>query len=136
MEFPGCIATGDTPAETFSALEDVACSWLEAALEHNQPIPEPVENTAFSGRLVLRLPKSLHKKAALYAERDGVSLNQFIIMSVAEHVGTCASSQSNVTVSTLIAGGNTFVAAAQFSAISSNPAVVIRTPEPVYNART
>ena len=48
MEFPGCIATGDTPAETFSALEDVACSWLEAALEHNQPIPEPVENTAFS----------------------------------------------------------------------------------------
>ena len=63
MEFPGCIATGDTPAETFSALEDVACSWLEAALEHNQPILGPVENTAFSGWLVLRLPKNLHKKA-------------------------------------------------------------------------
>lgn len=87
LEFPGCIATGDTPADALSELEEVASAWLQGALEQNQPIPEPVDNTQFSGRLVLRLPKSLHKKAARIAERDGVSLNQFIVMSLAENVG-------------------------------------------------
>jgi len=87
MEFPGCIATGDTPAEALEAIEDVADGWLQAALANNQPIPDPVDNTEFSGRLVLRMPKSLHKKAARLAEREGVSLNQFIVTSLAEQIG-------------------------------------------------
>jgi predicted RNase H-like HicB family nuclease len=99
LEFPGCIATGDTPAETLTALEEVAAEWLEAALERNQPIPAPVENTAFSGRLVLRMPKSLHKKAARLAEHDGVSLNQFIVTSLAEYVGEQAKAQNQITFS-------------------------------------
>jgi antitoxin HicB len=102
LEFPGCIATGDTPAETLSELDEVASAWLEGALEHNQPIPDPVENTEFSGRLVLRLPKSLHKKAVRAAERDGVSLNQFIVMSLAEHVGERARPQNQITFSTVL----------------------------------
>lgn len=88
MEFPGCIATGETVPETFAALEETARSWLLAALEHGQDIPTPIENNnAFSGRLVLRLPKSLHKKATWIAEREGVSLNQFIVASLSESVG-------------------------------------------------
>jgi antitoxin HicB len=86
-EFPGCIAVGDTAAEAIASLQDVAESWLESMLARNRPVPEPLETIDFSGKLVLRLPKSLHKKAALAAERDGVSLNQFIMNSVAEHVG-------------------------------------------------
>ncbi|TKB31861.1 MAG: toxin-antitoxin system HicB family antitoxin, partial [Mesorhizobium sp.] len=39
------------------------------------------------GKLVLRMPKSLHQRTALYAERDGVSLNQFIVTCLAEQVG-------------------------------------------------
>jgi hypothetical protein len=33
------------------------------------------------------MPKSLHQKATLYAERDGVSLNQFIVTGLAEQIG-------------------------------------------------
>jgi predicted RNase H-like HicB family nuclease len=87
LEFPGCIAIGDSAAEALANLERVADGWLEAALANEQPIPEPMENIEYSGKLVLRLPKSLHKKAALAAERDGVSLNQFIVSSLAEQVG-------------------------------------------------
>src|SRR5580693_6106326 len=94
LEFPGCIATGDTPAEALKAIENVADGWLQSALANNQPIPEPVDNTEFSGRLVLRMPRSLHKKAARLAEREGVSLNQFILAGLAEHVGEHATSHS------------------------------------------
>jgi antitoxin HicB len=102
LEFPGCIATGDTPTETFSSLDEVASAWLKGALEQNQPIPEPVENTEFSGRLVLRMPKSLHKKAAILAERDGISLNQFIVMSLAENVGLGARREAQVTFNAVL----------------------------------
>src|ERR1700722_9114638 len=57
LEFPGCIATGDTPAEALSSLEEVAKGWLAAAMAHAQNIPEPVEAGGFSGKMVLRLPK-------------------------------------------------------------------------------
>jgi antitoxin HicB len=87
LEFPGCIATGDTPAEVLEAIEDVADGWLQSALANHQPIPNPVDNTEFSGRLVLRMPKNLHKKAARLAEREGVSLNQFIVTCLAEQIG-------------------------------------------------
>lgn len=87
LEFPGCIATGDTPAEAIEAVEDVADAWLQSALANHQPIPDPVDNAEFSGRLVLRMPKNLHKKAALLAEHEGVSLNQFIVTCLAEQIG-------------------------------------------------
>jgi predicted RNase H-like HicB family nuclease len=87
LELPGCLATGDTQEEALSELERAAKSWLEAALESNQAIPAPLDSNEYSGRLVLRLPRSLHKKAARLAERDRVSLNQFIVAALAEQIG-------------------------------------------------
>ena len=87
LEFPGCLSSGDTAAEALANLENVAEGWLEAALANGQKIPKPVEESDFSGKLMLRLPKSLHKEAALAAGRDGVSLNQFIVMAIGIRVG-------------------------------------------------
>ena len=89
-EFPGCIAVGETAAEALESLEEVAVDWIAVALEQGQNIPEPMDTAGFSGKLVLRMPKSLHQRASFYAERDGVSLNQFIVTSLAERVGTRA----------------------------------------------
>ncbi len=90
IEFPGCIATGDSGAEAYANLEEVAASWIEATLARNLRVPDPVESGRFSGKLMVRLPKTLHKKAAHIAALDGVSLNQFIVGSIAEQVGAQA----------------------------------------------
>lgn len=95
IEFPGCLAVGDTAAEALATLEEVAGSWLEVTLAKGQKIPPPIENVTFSGKLLVRLPKSLHKKASHLAMREGVSLNQFIVTSIAEQVGTRAVAQSH-----------------------------------------
>ena len=87
VEFPGCFAEGETAAETAANLEDAASSWLEAAVAKGQVIPQPLEELDYSGKLVVRLPKSLHRRAAYAANRDGVSLNQFIVSSIAEQIG-------------------------------------------------
>jgi predicted HicB family RNase H-like nuclease len=88
MEFPGCFSIGDSASEALDSLERVAESWLMASLEKGQNIPVPIEsNSDFSGKLVLRFPKSLHKQATWIAEREGVSLNQLIVTSLAIAVG-------------------------------------------------
>jgi antitoxin HicB len=87
FEFPGCIATGETRERALSSLEETAFSWLGSALSHGQTIPEPMDSRDYSGKLVLRLSRALHKKATVAAELDGVSLNQFIAIAVAEAVG-------------------------------------------------
>ncbi len=93
LEFPGCIATGTTATEALENLEKTAQGWLLSAMELGQTIPRPVEVGGFSGKLMLRLPKGLHKKASLVAEREGVSLNNFIMCAVAEQVGERARTQ-------------------------------------------
>ena len=87
MEFPGCVTYGDSAAEALNRLEAVASDWIGAAIEQGQDVPEPMASVDYSGKLALRLPKGLHRRAAICAEREGCSLNQFIVTSLAEAVG-------------------------------------------------
>lgn len=87
LEFPGCVASAESAAEALSAVEEVALDWLAATIEQGQSIPEPLDHSKYSGKLVVRMPKGLHKRSAMAAQRDGVSLNQFIVTCLAEAVG-------------------------------------------------
>jgi predicted RNase H-like HicB family nuclease len=86
-EFPGLLAHGDTPEEAIKeagiALEGV----IEVYKESDLQLPEPLTRQEYSGQFRLRLPKSLHRQAAMMAEREGVSLNAFAATAIAEKVG-------------------------------------------------
>jgi hypothetical protein len=75
---------------------------LEGTVARGLRVPEPVDSNGFSGKLVVRLPKTLHKKAAHVAAREGVSLNSFIVSSLAEQVGTRSGSALRIATT----GGN------------------------------
>lgn len=87
LEFPGCFAEGDSAEEALSRLEEAARSWLDAALDQGQPIPEPFTSQGYSGRIVLRLPRSIHRQSARFAQRDDTSLNQFFLSAISARVG-------------------------------------------------
>lgn len=87
VEFPGCYATGKSAAEAFENLHGAAVDWINVAVAQGQDIPEPMANSDYSGKLVLRMTRGLHRRAALWADREGVSLNQFIVTCLAECVG-------------------------------------------------
>ena len=44
-DLPGCIAVGDSKAETLELLEDARRSWLAASLERGLLVPEPDDYT-------------------------------------------------------------------------------------------
>jgi antitoxin HicB len=87
LEFPGCFAQGETVEEAYTNLENAAESWIEVTLAQGHEVPEPSSTLTFSGRIALRLPKSIHRQAARMAERDETSLNTYLVSAVAAKVG-------------------------------------------------
>ncbi|KKM12225.1 hypothetical protein SY88_04640 [Clostridiales bacterium PH28_bin88] len=78
VELPGCMTEADTRGEALGMLEDAMRGWIELALQDGDPIPEPASTEDFSGRILLRTPKSLHKELVQKAKKEGISLNQYI----------------------------------------------------------
>jgi antitoxin HicB len=87
VELPGCITQGDDFIELGEMVQDAMRAWIEMALEDGQEIPEPRLEQDYSGKFVVRVPKSLHRRLVGEAEREGVSLNQFINVTLAGAVG-------------------------------------------------
>lgn len=87
LEFPGCVAQGDTPQEAYANLEEAAKGWIQAALGMGQHIPEPSANQSCGGKVLVRLSRSLHRQAALVADYEGISLNQLFVTAIAEKIG-------------------------------------------------
>jgi len=61
-------------------------AWLTTALDRGITIPEP---ESYSGKFVLRVPKSLHRKLSENARRENLSLNQFLIYLLTEQNTIC-----------------------------------------------
>jgi antitoxin HicB len=87
IELPGCITQADTFAELGEMIEDAMRAWIESALEDGQPVPEPRTADAFSGKFVVRVPRSLHRQLVAAAARDGVSLNTYVNVALAQMIG-------------------------------------------------
>jgi antitoxin HicB len=86
-ELSDCTSRGDTAEEAIAGLKDAMATWFSAALSEGRDIPEPRSATSHSGRLLLRMPRTLHAALTQAAERENVSLNQFITDSLASVVG-------------------------------------------------
>jgi len=78
-EFDGCMSHGDTYTDAFENIQEAMELWIEGKLEGGFPVPLPVDESKYSGKFVLRIPKTLHAHLAMEAENEGVSLNQYAL---------------------------------------------------------
>ncbi|MFN4073287.1 MAG: toxin-antitoxin system HicB family antitoxin [Thermus sp.] len=85
-DLPGCVSVGETAEEALKNVDEARQLWLETAYEHGDDIPLPASEREYSGRVLLRMPKSLHRRLAEEAEREGVSLNQYIVSLLSERL--------------------------------------------------
>ena len=84
---PGCMSDGETLEEAYGNIEDAKKEWLRSMLEQGMNIPEPADQEEFSGKFLVRLPKSLHRTLAQISKREGVSLNQYVANALAYSAG-------------------------------------------------
>jgi predicted HicB family RNase H-like nuclease len=90
-ELPGLVAGHETWEGLGATIEEAKRSWFESMIEDGKPIPEPqpIEDLEehFSGKFVVRVPKRIHAELAHTAEKEGVSLNTFVVAALSRAVG-------------------------------------------------
>jgi len=75
---------GKTIEDAIADLNVVKKELFERYLREGLPIPEPpVEEETYSGKFIIRLSKTLHRRLAQSAKKEGVSLNQYVITLLA-----------------------------------------------------
>lgn len=86
-ELPGCEAHEETSEEAARAIQKAMEDWIAAALAKGADVPEPKRPSSHSGRLLLRIPQTLHAELTHRAEREDTSLNGYISSVLAGAIG-------------------------------------------------
>ena len=84
LELDGCQSTGETFEEAYENLREAMKGWIETKLEGGFDVPLPVGYDDFSGKFVVRIPRSLHYRLSVEAEQEGVSLNQYALYKLSK----------------------------------------------------
>lgn len=89
-EFPHVETFGDSFDEAYRLALDSISSLIELANEMGKEFPLPQESqrpvqeeSEYSGRVTLRMPKRMHAVLARHAEDEGVSLNHYFVSILA-----------------------------------------------------
>jgi antitoxin HicB len=86
-EFPGLSAFGSTREEALTELEVALDLAIETYQSEGWELPQPREQSEFSGQFRVRMPKTLHAKLAQQAQQEGVSLNTLVVTLLSEGIG-------------------------------------------------
>ncbi len=89
-DLPGCTAWADDLLKLWPAVEQSKQAWIEDALKSQRRVPKPKQierNLTYSGRVLVRMPKSLHGDLMRRARLEEVSLNHFIVTVLARAIG-------------------------------------------------
>ena len=88
QELPDIVEYADTYEEAYQLAMDAIATTAEVFAEKGRRMPEPVQvNDDYSGRVTLRIPKTLHASLARRADLEGVSLNHLLVSALAAFRG-------------------------------------------------
>lgn len=87
-DFPGLSAFGETPEEALSEAKIALDLFIASLQATGDSLPKPTESFDFSGQTRLRMPKTLHSSLAHQADKEGVSLNTWLITLLSERNAT------------------------------------------------
>lgn len=77
-EFSSLAAHGGTLEKALRETRAVVKGVIEDLEESGEALPEPFRKRSYSGRINVRMPEHLHRQLAIEAQRQRVSLNQWI----------------------------------------------------------
>ncbi|MDD7383631.1 MAG: toxin-antitoxin system HicB family antitoxin [Peptoniphilaceae bacterium] len=82
-EFYDVKTVGDTIEQLYKNIYEALEMAIEDRLEDGEEIPMPIEEK-YSGRILARIPRSLHKYLAEQARDENTSLNQLIVYKLSK----------------------------------------------------
>ena len=82
-EFPALSWLAKTRAKALAGVEKLAAEVVRDMHARGEAVPEPIATRTFSGSFKVRIPRDLHRKPALEAAENAVSLNRLVSMKLA-----------------------------------------------------
>ena len=77
-EFPSLSWLDSTPEKTLRGIRKVVHDVLKDMAKTGEPVPEPLNGRHYSGKFQVRVPAEVHRKLALEAAEENISLNRLV----------------------------------------------------------
>ena len=86
-DFSECLSDGEPLEQALTNGKDALKATIAALKAKELPIPAPNSGGVASGKVVARVPKTIHARLATGAKAEGVSLNTLVLSFIAEGLG-------------------------------------------------
>ena len=83
-EFPSLSWLAKTPEGALRGIRKVVADTIQDMKQHNEHIPEPLSERKYSGKFMVRVPPEVHRKLAIEAQEQKISLNRLVSAKLAE----------------------------------------------------
>jgi len=78
VEFPSLSYLASTPQKALRGIIKIVNEVVQDMTTNNEPIPEPLNSRRYSGKFMVRVPPEVHRRLALEAAEENISLNRLI----------------------------------------------------------
>jgi len=82
-ELPSLSWLARTPEKALSGVRGLVASVVKEMIESGEAVPEPLAERSYSGEFRVRIPPALHRKLAMDAHEQQVSLNRLVSAKLA-----------------------------------------------------
>ena len=79
VEFPSLSWLASSQLEALTGLEDVIAETAADMADQGEEVPQPLSERSYSGKFNLRVGESLHRRLAMEAAEEQVSINQYVV---------------------------------------------------------
>ena len=79
LELPSLSWLATTQEEALAGLRDLVTDVVTDLRDTGEPVPEPLSTRVYSGKFNLRVGEQLHRRLAIEAAEEHLSLNQYVV---------------------------------------------------------
>ena len=77
-EFPSLSYLASTPEKAIQGILKVVADVVKDMEVNGESVPEPIHSRRYSGKFVVRVPPEVHRRLALEAAEEEISLNRLV----------------------------------------------------------
>lgn len=83
-EFPSLSWLADSQGAALQGLVDLVADTVTDLVTEGEGVPEPLSERSYSGKFNLRVGEGLHRRLAIQAAEEHMSLNQYVVRRLSE----------------------------------------------------
>jgi len=83
-EFPSLSWLAESQAAALQGLVDLVADTVDDLASRAESVPEPLSERSYSGKFNLRVGEGLHRRLAIQAAEEHLSLNQYVVRRLSE----------------------------------------------------